>query len=97
VQLAQPLLGEDLGDRVDDLLLGEHDRRLDVVGVARHRRQIGSGLDQEPRELACPVRPEVEEDERVPLEVDRRRALEDDRLDELVGDAGVVARLHGFQ
>ena len=69
---------------------------VELVAVARHRRQVDAGVDQQPRELPAAVRAEVEEDRGV-ARLDPRRALDHDRLDELVGHAGVVARLHGFQ
>ena len=47
------------------LLLRERDRRRDVLGVPRHRRQVDARLEQPPRELAAAVGPEVEEDRRV--------------------------------
>jgi hypothetical protein len=46
------------------------------------------------RQLTHPVGPEVEEDRRVLRRVEPRPFAQDDRLDELVGDAAVVARPH---
>ena len=75
------------------LLLPEDDRAVEVVAVARHRRQVEAGLEQALRELARAVRPEVEEDRRV-AGLEPGTAGEMRGLDELVRDAGVVLRLH---
>ena len=48
-------------------------------------------------QLACAVGPEVEEDRRVVAGSRRGAPVDHGREDELVGDAGVVARLHGVQ
>ena len=80
-------------ERLGHDLLGEHGRAVLVVGVPGHRRQVEARVEQDARELPGPVRPEVEEDHAV-TRLDARRALDHDRLDELVRDAGVVARLH---
>ena len=93
VQLAEAVTGEHLGERVGDLLLGERDRAVEVVGVARHRHEVDAELDEALGELAPAVGPEVEEDRAVARGVEPRPALEHDRLDELVGDARRVARL----
>ena len=49
-------------------------------------------LEQPVRELAHPVRAEVEADRRIESRVEPRRSVDDDRLDELVGDPARVAR-----
>ena len=46
-----PALDEHLGERVRDRLLREHDVRVDVLAVARHRRQVDAGVEQRAREL----------------------------------------------
>src|SRR3954454_21447064 len=94
VQLAQAVFGEHLGERLVDLLLAEDHRAGKVVAVVRHRGQVEAAVDEQLRELARPVGPEVEEDRRV-VRPEPGPSLEHDRLDELVGDAEVVARLHG--
>ena len=91
VELADAVLGQHLRDRLGDVLLLERDRAVEVVPVAGHRRQVEPAVEEPLGELAGPVGPEVEEDRGV-----RRpepRARQHDGLDELVRDAGVVARL----
>ena len=91
VQLADPGLGEHFRECFRDLLLPKHDVARDVGCVARHRRQVDAGSEQGARELSGTIGPEVEEDDRV-ARLDPRRALDHGRLDELVGDPGLVAR-----
>ena len=95
VELADPVRREHLGERVLDDLLGEGDREVEVVAVAGHRRQVDAELAELLGELPRAVGAEVEEDRGVALGIEPRAAVDDDRLDELVGDAAVVARLHG--
>ena len=40
----------------------EDDRAVELVAVARHRRQVDAGVEQQLRELAPPVGAEVEEE-----------------------------------
>ena len=65
----------------------ERDRAVEVVAVARHRRQVEAGVEQPLRELAAAVRAEVEEDRGVAARRAAAGPSSDDRLDELVGDA----------
>src|SRR5205085_2561241 len=94
VQLADVVLREHLGERLGHVLLLEHDRAVEVVAVARHRRHVEAGLEQTLRELAGAVGTEVEEDRRV-AGLQARPPVEDDRLDELVGDVTLVATADG--
>ena len=96
VELAEIVLGENIGERLRNGLLAEDDRAVEVVAVVGHRRQVDAGVEQQARELSAAVRAEVEEDRGV-ARLDPRRALDHDRLDELVGDTRVVARLHGLE
>ena len=75
-------------------MLREGDREVEVVAVARHRRQVDAELGELLGELPRAVGAEVEEDRGVALGIEARPAVDHDRLDELVGDAAVVARLH---
>ena len=84
------MAGQNLGERVLDLLLVEGDREREVVAVARHRRQIDSRFEQALRQLPRPIGTEVEEDRGV-FGTEARTPLEHDRLDELVGHSLLVA------
>ena len=75
VELARAVGGEHLGEGVRHLLLLEDDRAVEVVAVARHRRQVEAGLEEALGQLPRPVGPEVEEDNRV-AGLDPRPALE---------------------
>ena len=92
VELTEARLRDDLGQRVGHDLLGEDDRALEVVGVAGHRDDVDTRIEQLPRQLANPIRPEVEHDRGVAVRVEPRAAAEHDRLQELVGDPTRVAR-----
>ena len=106
VQLADAVGGEHLGQHVGEILARERDRRNDVVGVLGHlhvvrKRRVGAtveavelALGERPRQLAGPVRPEVEEDGGVAgPDPPARRIADHDRLDELIRHAEGVARL----
>ena len=94
MQLADAALCEYLGEDHVDALLREGDGKVEVVSILRHRREIGLQLSELLRELPSPVGPEVEEDRRIVSEVDRPARIDGRRDDELVRDAGVVARVH---
>src|SRR5687768_9575430 len=72
-------------------MLGEGHRAVEVFAVARHRREVGARLEEALRELPGPVRAEVEEDGRVAGRIEAW-VRQHDRLDELVGDPGLIAR-----
>ena len=72
VELPRALRGEDLGQRLVDDMLGEGHRAVEVLAVARHRREVDAGLKEALRELPGPVRAEVEEDGGVVLAGSRR-------------------------
>ena len=93
VQLADACFRERLGERFLDQPLSECHGAIEVVVVLRHRRQVEAGIDELPRQLSRTVGTEVEEDRAV-LRAKAGTALEHDGLDELVGDAAVVARLN---
>ncbi len=90
VQLADTVFGQGLGERLVDLLFGEHDRCVEIGPVLRHRRDVCACLYQLRRQLTGPVGTEVEEDGGVSFEVEARGPLDDDRLDELICDASLV-------
>ncbi len=87
---------EHLGERRLDFLLFERHGTREVGAVAGHRRQVDAVLEQSLGELARAVGPEVEEDRRVGRRIEPRPPFDDDRLDELVRDTAVVARLDGL-
>jgi len=62
VQLLQPVLGNDLRQRVLDLHLAEHHVRVEVGRVAGHRRHVETVVEEQPRQLAAAVGAKVEED-----------------------------------
>ena len=93
MELAQPVLGEHLRDRVRDHLLLEDDRAVEVVAVAGHGREVQALLEEPLRELARAVGAEVEVDRGVLRREPRLR--QDDGLHELVGDAARVRGLDG--
>ncbi len=88
------MVGQDLGQHLRDGLLREGDGEVEVVAVVRHRRQVDAEPAELLRQLPRPVGTEVEEDRGVPGRVEPRAAVDHDGDDELVGHAGVVARLH---
>ena len=61
-------------ERVDDFLLGEGDRRVDVLRVPGHRRQVDAPLEQASGELPPPIRSEVEEDRGIGARTQARSA-----------------------
>ena len=76
VELAQRrACDEHLGERVGDGLLREDDRAVELLAVARHRRQVELRVEQQPRELPRAVGAEVEEDRAV-AGLEPRRALD---------------------
>ncbi len=93
VELPDAVLGECLCENHVDGLLRERDRKVEVLPVLRHRRQVGFELAQLLAQLARPVGPEVEEDRGVLGRVERRAALPPQRDDELVGDGRGIALL----
>ena len=96
VQLASAMLGDDLGHGLADVLLLEHDWAGEILVVPRHGGEIELGFQKLDHQLACSVGPEVEENRGVAL-AEARPVFDRSRHDELVGDAGVVARLHVLQ
>jgi hypothetical protein len=74
---------------------GKTTGNVEVVAVAGHRREVETERAELLRELPRAIGAEVEEDGGVALRVEARSAVDDDGLDELVGDASVIARLHG--
>ncbi len=72
VQLAHAALGEHLGERLRHVLLAEDDGHVEIVAVARHRRQVEAAVEQQPGQLPPAIRPEVEEDHAV-ARLDSRR------------------------
>ena len=75
------------------LLLAERDRHVEVGRVARHRRYVEPFVDELGRELPASVGAEVEQDRRI-VRPEGGPAVDDHRLEELIGHACVVARLH---
>ena len=95
VQLADAMLREHVREHHLDRLLGEDDREVEVVPVARHRRQVDAELAELLRQLPRSVGPEVEEDGRVPVGTQPRPAPNDRRQDEFIRDTALVAVLDG--
>ncbi len=93
VELPKAVARQHLGHRVPHLLLREGDRAREVRAVARHRRHVEAALEQPLRELARAVGAEVEVDHGV-VAPERGRLRVDERLDELVRHARVVAPPH---
>ncbi len=77
----------------EHLLRAEGDGHVELGRVAGHRRQVEARIDEPLPELASPVGAEVEEDRGV-VRVEPGCALDDERLEELVGDARLVTPLH---
>ena len=93
VQLSQVVGGEHLGQRLRHVLLVERRRGVEIGGVVRHRRHVVAAVEQQPRQLTAAVGSEVEEDRCVAV-LESRCSRDDDRLDELVRHAGLVAGTH---
>src|SRR6185369_13027383 len=91
MELPDTVLREHLRERVGDLLLLKSDGAVEIVPIVGHRREVVLALEQELGELPGAVRTEVEEDCRVSRAEPRPR--KNDRLEELVRYAGLVARL----
>ena len=77
-----------------DGLLREHDRAVELLAVARHRRQVDAARRAAAARAAAPRSGRKLKKIAVSPGSIRGRAVDHDRLDELVGDARVVARLH---
>ncbi len=90
VQLAQAALGEHLGERLRHVLLGERDRAVEVVAVDRHRRQVVARLEQPLESWRPRSGRKLKKIAASSPGRSRGRSSTHDRLDELVGDAGVV-------
>ena len=90
VQLPQSAPRQHFRHRLLHRLLLEGDGAVEVAAVAGHRGQVEAGLEQLLGQLARAVGAEVEEDRAVAV-LEPRAAVDHDRLDELVGDARVVA------
>ena len=87
------MLGQHLHHRLVDLLLRDRDRTVEIVAVARHRRQVEAFLEQPLGELARAIGAKVEEYGCVPW-TQPRPSCQHDWLDELVGRAALVALTH---
>ena len=95
VQLTQAGGLERVGERAVQRRVVEHDQRIQRVVVARHRREQPERGRERVADLARAVGAEVEEHERIALDDAQPGVAEDDRLHELVGEPGGVARLDG--
>src|SRR5207244_13280563 len=71
VELPHAVLREHLGECLWHVPLLEHDRCVEIVAIASHRRHVEARLQQPLRELARSIRAEVEEYRRVAGSVPR--------------------------